>query len=93
MKDEVSIEFLRKINEDIPDIDRKRFNALHKHRNTLSEDEHEEFLQLIQLIEQKDAERIWYIAELAELRVVPINAVMDNLEIFQSIGKHSPKID
>ncbi len=84
MKQETEAGLLLKINEDIPGADRKRFKELHHRRNTLQEDERKEYLQLISLIENKDAERVWYLAELAELRGVSVHDLMGGLEIFQA---------
>ncbi len=83
MKQETEAGLLLKINEDIPETARKRFDELYQRRDTLEDDERAEFLQLVSLIENKDAERIWYLAELAELRGVSVDALMSELEIFQ----------
>ena len=88
MKQETEDGLLIKINEDIPYADRVRFDDLQQRRERLQDDEREEYLQLISLIENKDAERIKYMAELADLRGISIRALVDDLEIFQSKNKN-----
>ena len=48
---------------------------------TLTSNEHQELLALIDRIEEADAERVQALANLAELRNVSITALMDELGI------------
>ena len=76
-------ELLQKINRGIPLVVQERFDELNAKRRaeTLTPAEHQELLKLIEQIEQTDAERVQYLAELARLRGVPIRMLMSQLGI------------
>lgn len=76
-------DLLTKINEGIPESDYRRFLNLHQRRDTLENDERKEYLRLIGLIENKDAERVGYLAQLADLRSVSIETLMNDLGIIR----------
>jgi hypothetical protein len=46
---------------------------------TLTEEEHQELLALVELIEQADAERMKYLVELAQIRETPLDNLMREL--------------
>ena len=51
------------------------------HNDKLTEQEHQEFIQLIDKIEQADADRIQALVELANTRAVSVDALMQQLNI------------
>lgn len=76
-------QLLKKINQGLsPDI-QKRYNELNAKRKaeTLTPEEHQELLQLTDQIEKSDAERVKYLAELAQLRGISLTALMKELDI------------
>jgi hypothetical protein len=79
-------DLLLKINQGLPPEMQKRFNELVANRQAeiLSSDEHQELLGLTYQIENSDAERVKYMAELARLRGISLTELMDDL------GIHSP---
>ncbi len=80
-KDET--ELLLKINQGLPDDVQRRFDELVAKRQaeTLTPDEHQELLHLIDQIEKSDAKRVQYLAELARLRGISLTTLMDQLGI------------
>jgi hypothetical protein len=79
-------ELLVKINQGIPTELQGRFNELVAKRQalTLTDAEHAELIRLTDRIEQLDAERIEYLAELAKRRNKSLT------EIMQELGIHPP---
>jgi len=65
-----------------PDI-QKHYNELNAKRKaeTLTPEEHQELLQLIDRIEKSDAQRVKYLAELAQIRGISLTALMKELDI------------
>jgi len=51
------------------------------HNDKLTEQEHQELIQLIDQIEQADAERMQALVELANIRAVSVDALMQQLNI------------
>jgi hypothetical protein len=80
-KDET--ELLLKINQGLPYDVQRRFDDLVAKRQdeTLTPDEHQELLHLIDQIEKSDAKRVQYLAELARLRGISLTTLMDQLGI------------
>jgi hypothetical protein len=76
-------ELLQKINQGLPPDVQQRYDELTAKRQaeTLTPDEHQELLALIDRIEQADAERVQALAELAQLRNVPVTTLMAELNI------------
>lgn len=72
-----------KISEGVPSDIRKRFSELVSGRQEekLGPDEHRELLQLTDLIEKADAERMKHISELAHIRGVSLEVLMRELGI------------
>jgi predicted AAA+ superfamily ATPase len=65
----------QKINHGIPPELRSRYEALNAklHDETITHEEHQELLALIDQIELADAERLHHLASLARLRNIPLN--------------------
>ncbi|MBI4787457.1 MAG: STAS/SEC14 domain-containing protein [Chloroflexi bacterium] len=79
----VESELLLKINEGVrPDVE-TRYNELIEKRKaeTLTPDEYAELLRLTRQVEQAQARRVEYLAELARLRGTTLTALMDDLGI------------
>ena len=55
------------------------------HEETITPDEHREFLGLVDQIELADAERLYRLIKLAQLRNVPVETLMDQPGIRQPI--------
>jgi hypothetical protein len=74
-------ELLLTINEGIPSATQQRLDALIAKRqaHTLTRGEHQELLQITEQIEQRDAERLQHLIELAALRHVTLDALMQQL--------------
>lgn len=76
-------ELLQKINQGLPAATQQRFDLLTAKRRaeTLTEEEYEELLQLVDEIELRDAKRVEYLAELAQLRNLSLRTLMQQLDI------------
>lgn len=76
-------ELLQKINRGVPPKVRKRYHELNEklHEETITQDEHQELLGLIDQIELADAERIRHLITLAQLRNLSVDSLMDQLGI------------
>lgn len=63
----------------------QRFDQLteKKRSHALTDAEQQEYLQVIEQIEQCDATRLEYLVELAELRQIPLRQLMKDLGIQQ----------
>jgi len=76
-------ELLLKINQIIPSDIENHYNDLIAKRDsvTLTDNEHQELLCLTEQIELQAAERVECLVELANLRGISLNTLMDNLGI------------
>lgn len=76
---------LQLINRPVPATLQSRYDLLtHEQRaNTLSADEYAELLQILEQIEQFDAERVQHLVTLAQLRQVSLDKLMQDLGIRQ----------
>ncbi len=74
-------ELLLRINQGIPAPTRRRLNELieKRHSYTIVEDELHELRQLTDQIEKSDAERLKWLIELAALRDVSLDALIQQL--------------
>ena len=72
---------LLNINQGMPAATHQRLDALIAKRqaHTLTRGEHQELLQVTEQIEQRDAERLQHLIELAALRHVTLDALMQQL--------------
>ncbi|MEA5555547.1 STAS/SEC14 domain-containing protein [Nodularia spumigena CH309] len=76
-------ELLLKINQVISVEIQNYYNDLIAKRDTetLTDEEHRELLSLTEQIEKQQAQRIEYLVELANLRGISLNALMESLGI------------
>ena len=76
-------EMLEKINQGLAPEAQQRYNDLVAKRQaeTLTDEEHQELLALIERIELIDAERVQALTKLAQLRNMSVKALMDTLNI------------
>ncbi len=76
-------ELLLKINQRLPSDMQLRYDTLVSKRKaeTLTPDEHQELLDLIDQIEKADVERVQYMVDLAQLRGISLTALMQDLGI------------
>lgn len=74
---------LQKINQGLPPDVQQRYDELTAKRRaeTLTPEEHQELLALIDHIERADAERVQALTELAQLRNVSVTTLMAELGI------------
>ena len=75
------VELLQQINQRLPLAMRQRYAELNAklHEETINTGEHQELLALIDQIELGDAKRLQHLVELAQLRGVALDAVMEQL--------------
>ncbi len=76
-------ELLQQINRPLPPPVRRRYTALNEklHDERLTEQEHQELLILIDEVELTNAERLRHLIELAQIRTISLDALMDQLGI------------
>lgn len=76
-------ELLTKINLGLPAALQSRFDALvaKRREGRIAQDEYDELLQLTSQVEDSDAQRVEYLAELARLRKTTLPALMRDLGI------------
>lgn len=74
---------LLKINEGLPPEVQKRYDELigKRRAESLSPDEYDELLRLTDQIENLEAHRMEYLAELARLRKISLSELMQSLDI------------
>ena len=74
-------ELLQLINRGVPTKARQRYNALNNklHAETITDEEHQELLGLIEQVKQADVERLRNLVELARLRQLSLDELMDQL--------------
>jgi hypothetical protein len=84
-------DLLKIIKNSIPEKEQKRFEFLSKklQKKSISTSEHAEMLELVDLLEQKHAERLEKLIELAHLRNVPLDILMQQLQL--TIVPHASK--
>jgi hypothetical protein len=76
-------DLLLNINNSIPQIQQKRFELLSAKLNnkTISPNEHNEMLELIDFLELKHAERLKNLIELSQFRNVSLDTLMQQLQL------------
>jgi hypothetical protein len=76
-------ELLQQIYRGVPGTVRKRYRLLDEklHNGTITTDEHQELCNLINQIELTDAERIFALIQLAQLRNTTVDSLMNQLKI------------
>lgn len=72
---------LQKINQGLPVATQQRFDYLNEKRRdeTLTKEEHQELLTLIEQIEENDVECVKYLGQLAQWRNVSLSVLMKQL--------------
>lgn len=74
---------LRKIAETLPTAIQQRYNELRAklQAETLTSIEHQELLELINVVEQFDADRLQHLVDLAQLRQITLPELLNQLKI------------
>jgi hypothetical protein len=72
---------LQKVNQSLPVATQQRFDDLNEKRRdeTLTDEEHQELLALIEQIEENDVERVKDLGQLAQWRNVSLSVLMKQL--------------
>jgi hypothetical protein len=80
-------DLLQKINQGLSAEAWQRYDSLNEklHEETISPEEHQEFLKLVEQIEMADAERLFHLIELSRIRRVSVDALMDQLGLRRSV--------
>jgi hypothetical protein len=80
---EKEAELLEQINRGLPPATQARYEELNArlHANRLTSEEHQELLGLVDQVELADAKRLKHLIELAQVRGVPLDALMCQLGI------------
>lgn len=75
------VELIQLINRGVPDEVRQRYDELNDALSTenITDEEHQELLGLIEQVKQADVERLRHLIELAQLRQISLDEVMDQL--------------
>lgn len=78
---------LQKINQGLPVAIQQQFDDLNEKRRdeTLTDEEHQALLALIEQIEESDVERVKDLGQLAQLRNVSLSVLMKQL----GLGEHA----
>jgi len=81
------VELLQQISQHPTPKIRSRYDELNTklHQGIITEDEHQEFLALVDQIELADAKRLQHLIELAQLRSLSLDALMEQLGLRVSI--------
>jgi hypothetical protein len=76
-------ELLEQINQGLPELIQQRYDALQikLHEESIMSEEHQELLDLIDTVEQASTDRLQALIELAQLRQISLNALMNQLDI------------
>jgi DNA-binding ferritin-like protein (Dps family) len=76
-------ELLEAINQGLPEKTQTRYDELQLklHHEAISTAEHQELLSLIDVVEQASVDRLQYLIELAQLRQVSLDSLMNQLGI------------
>lgn len=82
-------ELLQQINRGLPEATQCRYDELRAkiRAESITPEEHQEFLFLVDMVEQADAERLQHLIELSQLRQVPLPLLMHQL------GIHPPVVN
>ena len=79
----LEIELLQKINQTLPEEIQQKYNDLNaKMRSqTITPDEHQDLLKLIDVIEQADGDRLQNLIQLSQLKNISLSELMKQLQI------------
>lgn len=77
------LELLQKINQALPSELQKQYNGLSaKMRSqTITAEEHQDLLKLIDVVEQADGDRLQYLIQLSQLRNISLAELMKQLQV------------
>ncbi len=77
------VELLERINHGVPVATWQRYHLLNDkiHEETITEDERQEFMEIVNQVELADAKRLHNLIELAQLRDTSVDELMDELGI------------
>ena len=78
-------DLLQKINQGLPSDTQRRYDELREKLRSeeLSPEEHEELLELVDVVEQSHADRLQHLIALSQLRQVSLDELMKQLDIRQ----------
>jgi hypothetical protein len=84
----LEVELLQKINQGLPADTQRRYDELRAklHTETITPYEHQEFLALVDIIEQTDADRLQHLIKLSGLRQVTL------LDLMHQLGIQTPPV-
>jgi hypothetical protein len=79
----LELELLQKINQALPEEIQQKYNDLSaKMRSqTITPEEHQDLLKLIDIVEQADGDRLQYLIKLSQLRNISLAELMKQLQI------------
>ncbi|BBC25772.1 hypothetical protein [Pseudanabaena sp. ABRG5-3] len=79
----VELELLQKINQALPEELQQQYNDLSaKMRSqTITPEEHQDLLTLIDIVEQADGDRLQHLIQLSQLRNISLAELMKQLQI------------
>ena len=79
----LELELLQKINQALPEEIQQKYNDLSaKMRSlTITPEEHQDLLKLIDVVEQADSDRLQYLIQLSQLRNISLTELMQQLQI------------
>ncbi|MEA5485516.1 MULTISPECIES: hypothetical protein [Pseudanabaena] len=77
------LELLQKINQALPEEIQQKYNELSaKMRSqTITPEEHQDLLKLIDVVEQADGDRLQHLIQLSQLRNISLAELMQQLQI------------
>ena len=80
----LEIELLQKINQALPEEIQQKYNDLNaKMRSqTITPDEHQDLLKLIDVVEQADGDRLQNLIQLSQLRNISLSELMKQIQIY-----------
>ena len=81
--DELELDLLSKINKGLDNAIYQRLDALTAKRKseTISKEEYKELLDLVEIIENENVERLRYLGQLAQLKNISVRTLMKQLDI------------
>jgi hypothetical protein len=79
----LELELLQKINQALPEEIQQKYNDLSaKMRSqTITAEEHQDLLKLIDVVEQADGDRLQHLIQLSQLRNISLTELMQQLQI------------
>jgi hypothetical protein len=78
-----AIELLQKINQVLPEELQKQYNDLRAKMRSqiITPEEHQELLNLIDIVEQADGDRLQHLIQLSQLRNISLPDLMKQLQV------------